>query len=86
MSDTLSSFNGNVTMIYFSGLDLIFMVTSHSHRCRWYRKFRTYLGSCRTIEDLDDLLRVKVTGWRGRSHLLEDDEAGEQEQDPLWQE
>ena len=80
MSDTLSSFNGNVTMIYFSGLDLIFMVISNSHRSRWYRKFRTYLGSCRTIEDLDDLLRVKVTRWRGRSHLLEDDETD------IWEE
>lgn len=37
-----------------------------SSRRPWFKKFRASLGSTRTIEDIETLLRIRVERWRGR--------------------
>ncbi|KAJ6595572.1 FMN-linked oxidoreductase [Mycena vulgaris] len=45
------------------------------HRRPWYRKFRPALNACKTLDEVDRLLRVKVERWRGRvPKLAEADE------------
>ncbi|KAJ7104450.1 t-diRNAhydrouridine synthase [Mycena belliarum] len=45
------------------------------HRRPWYRKFRPALGACKTLDDVERLLRVRVERWRGRTpRPLDDDE------------
>ncbi|KAJ7185370.1 FMN-linked oxidoreductase [Mycena filopes] len=41
------------------------------HRRPWYAKFRTALGACQTLDDVERLLRVKVERWRGKSPRVE---------------
>ncbi|KAJ7512909.1 t-diRNAhydrouridine synthase [Mycena galericulata] len=48
------------------------------HRRPWYRKFRSALGACKTLDDVDKLLRIKVERWRGRvPRPAEDDSVSE---------
>ncbi|KAJ7717045.1 FMN-linked oxidoreductase [Mycena metata] len=42
------------------------------HRRPWYNKFRTSLGACKTLDDIERLLRVKVEKWRGRAPRIVD--------------
>ena len=44
--------------------------TPSSKRCTWSRKFRKALNSCRTLDDIDVLLRYKMSRWRGKSKLM----------------
>lgn len=45
-----------------------------SHRRPWYRKFRPALSACKTLDDVERLLRVKVERWRGRAPRPVDEE------------
>uniref|UniRef100_A0ABQ0LNC4 tRNA-dihydrouridine(16/17) synthase [NAD(P)(+)] n=1 Tax=Mycena chlorophos TaxID=658473 RepID=A0ABQ0LNC4_MYCCL len=45
------------------------------HRRPWYTKFRAALGQCRSLGDIETLLRTKVQRWRGISLDALDDEA-----------
>ncbi|OCH85831.1 FMN-linked oxidoreductase [Obba rivulosa] len=45
------------------------------HRCGrrpWFNKFRVALNNCRTVDDIDHLLRLKVQRWRGLEPLAPD--------------
>ncbi|KAJ7913880.1 t-diRNAhydrouridine synthase [Mycena leptocephala] len=44
------------------------------HRRPWYRKFRPALSACKTLDDVERLLRVKVERWRGRAPRPVDEE------------
>jgi len=37
------------------------------NRRPWFRKFRTALSACETLDDFDTILRTKVSKWRGKS-------------------
>ncbi|KAJ7691600.1 FMN-linked oxidoreductase [Mycena rosella] len=66
----------------YPGTATLSMITTHvrhfidfqCHRRPWYRKFRPALSACKTLDDVDRLLRVKVERWRGRAPRLVDDE------------
>ncbi|KAJ7167420.1 t-diRNAhydrouridine synthase [Mycena crocata] len=57
----------------YPGTATLSMMTTHvrhfvefqCHRRPWYRKFRPALGACKTIDEIDALLRFKVERWRG---------------------
>ncbi|KAJ6459725.1 t-diRNAhydrouridine synthase [Mycena vitilis] len=40
----------------------------------WYRKFRPALSACKTLDDVERLLRLKVERWRGRAPRPVDEE------------
>ncbi|KAJ7126236.1 FMN-linked oxidoreductase [Mycena epipterygia] len=54
------------------------MITTHirhfidfqCHRRPWYCKFRPALSACKTIDDVDRLLRIKIERWRGKTPRL----------------
>jgi hypothetical protein len=52
-----------------------------SHRRPWYRKFRSALNACQTLDDVDRLLRVKVERWRGRAPRLVDADEDQSEEE-----
>ncbi|KAJ6495409.1 FMN-linked oxidoreductase [Mycena sanguinolenta] len=65
------------------------MITTHirhfvdfqCHRRPWYRKFRSALNTCTTLDDLERLLRVKVERWRGRvPRPMDEDDSDEEGQ------
>ncbi|KAJ7038007.1 FMN-linked oxidoreductase [Mycena alexandri] len=59
------------------------VITTHvkhfiDFQCRrrpWHNKFRTSLGACKTLDDIERLLRVKVERWRGRAPRTVDADA-----------
>ncbi|KAF8205446.1 FMN-linked oxidoreductase [Mycena galopus ATCC 62051] len=58
----------------YPGTASLSVVTTHirhfidfqCHRRSWYRKFRTALSTCATLDEIETLLRIKVERWRGR--------------------
>jgi hypothetical protein len=50
-----------------SGMDPALSMTPCSRRCSWFPRFRTRLGQCASLEDIETLLKVKVRRWRGSS-------------------
>ena len=40
-----------------------------SKRRPWFPKFRTKLGQCASVDEIEALLRVKVRRWRGPADL-----------------
>ena len=40
-----------------------------SKRRPWFPKFRTKLGQCASVDEIETLLRVKVGRWRGPADL-----------------
>lgn len=94
MSDILSSSNGAyISSVHLNLMRWLTLVQTFSSRRPWYNKFRACLNNCETIEELETLLRTKLTRWRGkaagvegvksvRSKLDSDDEGSERgEQD-----
>ncbi|KAK7044506.1 FMN-linked oxidoreductase [Favolaschia claudopus] len=49
-------------------------VNFQSHRRPWFRKFRAALTACKTLDEIERLLRVQVERWRGRVPRLIDEE------------
>ena len=43
-----------------------------SSRRPWYKKFRSCLNNCEVIEEIETLLRGKVTRWRGKAAEVDD--------------
>lgn len=71
-----------------SGMNPAFLITPCSRRCSWFPRFRTRLGQCASLEEIETLLKVKVRRWRGSSSISQggmedaeviDDDAGLQE-------
>ena len=50
------------------------LTPSISSRRPWYNKFRAALSACEGVDDIEHLLRTKVTRWRGKA-AWEDHEA-----------
>ncbi|KAK0452270.1 FMN-linked oxidoreductase [Armillaria borealis] len=48
----------------------------------WYQKFRTALGSCCDVDDVERMLRTKVRRWRGKSARSDNDPEVEEESVP----
>ncbi|KAG6885735.1 hypothetical protein C0993_010562 [Termitomyces sp. T159_Od127] len=42
-------------------------------RCPWFQKFRTALGTTKSLEEMDAFVRVKVERWRGKPPRGQDD-------------
>jgi len=53
--------------------------TPRSSRRAWTSKFLRALTSCRTIEDVDKLLRVKTQRWRGKPLIPRDTDDTEED-------
>jgi len=52
------------------------------HQCRrrpWFPQFRTKLGQCASLDEIEALLRVKVRRWRGSIDLSESQEGATDE-------
>ena len=60
-------------------------VTPRSRRRSWFPQFRTRLGQCTSLDEVETLLNVKVRQWRGSTGRegveAIDDDAGAQEGD-----
>jgi hypothetical protein len=60
-------------------------VTPRSRRRSWFLQFRTRLGQCTSLDEVETLLKVKVRQWRGSTGKegaeAIDDDAGAQEGD-----
>jgi len=41
------------------------------NRRPWFRKFRSGLNACQTLDEFDVLLRTRVTRWRGKAGVDE---------------
>ncbi|OBZ67614.1 tRNA-dihydrouridine(16/17) synthase [NAD(P)(+)]-like protein [Grifola frondosa] len=52
-------------------------VDSQCSRRPWFNQFRSALGRCQTLADIEALLRNKVQRWRGLPPLLVDDNQSE---------
>ncbi|KAI0737241.1 FMN-linked oxidoreductase [Daedaleopsis nitida] len=48
----------------------------------WFGQFRAALGRCGTVEEIEQLLRVKVQRWRGLRVLADADDDSEGDPDP----
>lgn len=46
-------------------MDSALSVMFCSNRHPWFSKFRTELGQCASLDEIEVLLRVKVRRWRG---------------------
>lgn len=74
----------------YSGTTSLSVITAHirhfidfqCHRRPWFRKFRPALSACKTLDEVERLLRVKVERWRGRvpRPLDEEDDSDEENQ------
>jgi len=52
-----------------SSLDSALSVTLCSERRPWFSNFRTELGQCASLDEIEALLRVKVRRWHGLTDL-----------------
>jgi len=52
-----------------SSMDSAFSVMFCSNRRPWFSKFRTKLGQCASLDEIEALLRVNVIRWRDLTDL-----------------
>jgi hypothetical protein len=52
-----------------SSMDSALSVMLCSNRRPWFSKFRTKLGQCASLDEIETLLRVEVGRWRGLTDL-----------------
>jgi hypothetical protein len=52
-------------MVSISSMDLVLSVTPRSRRRPWFPRFRTRLGRCASLDEIETLLNVNVRRWRG---------------------
>lgn len=50
-------------------MDLMLSVMLRSRRRPWFPQFRTKLGQCASLNEIEALLNVKVRRWRGLTDL-----------------
>ena len=50
-------------------MDSALSVMLCSNRRPWFSKFRTKLGQCASLDEIEALLRVEVRRWRGPADL-----------------
>lgn len=54
----------------------------HSGRRPWFSKFRNALTQCKTLDEIEDLLRWRVQRWRGDAAApLEDNDTPNDDED-----
>ena len=74
-------------MVGTTSMDSTLSVMVCSKRRPWFPKFRTKLGQCASMDEIEALLRVKVRRWRGPADLsvaqskMEDREIIEEDSD-----
>ncbi|KAJ7255873.1 FMN-linked oxidoreductase [Mycena haematopus] len=73
----------------YPGTASLLVITTHirhfvdfqCHRRPWYRKFRSALSACTSLDELERLLRIKVERWRGRlPRPMDEDDSDEKGQ------
>ena len=50
-------------------MDSALLVMLCSERCPWFSEFRTKLGQCASLDEIEALLTVKVRRWRSLTDL-----------------
>jgi hypothetical protein len=67
-SNSYQTFHGT-PMVGTVSMDSTLSVMVCSKRRPWFPKFRTKLGQCATLDEIEALLRVKARRWRGPAGL-----------------
>ena len=67
-SNSYQAFYGT-PMVGTSTMDSMPSVMFYSKRRPWFLQFRTKLGQCTSLDEIESLLKVKVRRWRGLTDL-----------------